>query len=619
MSDHDLVGDAWLLPASRYAKKRAATHASEVALFSQYVAMRDGCRLALDVYLPRPLSEAGSNDNAEKFPTIVIFTPYTRRFHSLDSEVEISPNTARYTSFFPRFGYAVVVVDIRGTGASFGTRIALRSPQERDDAGEIAQWIVEQPWSDGQLASTGISYLGAAACFFASTGHPAIKAIAPLFAVSDIYSEQLFPGGMSSNVWSRDYDTLMVSLDNNDRAALTRFAYFGDSRLIGPMPVDEDPDGRLLAMAIAEHRNNFRLHDMMPELAFRGEGLLHDPGLNTDACSPFSYLKQGIRPDLPVYSISGWYDGGGYANGAISRFLSLAGKHDRLLLGPWDHGARINVSPWRAHSGSDFMMLYELLRFFDEHVLGKDTGLSQEAPIHYYCIHAQRWLTAQSWPPVSSTQRYYLKAGRSMGTQADLVPDSDAYQVRFDTTTGQNTRWERLGARDVETYYADWNERTDNMLNYVSDVFDRDTELSGHIVVSLSFESSQEDAALFIYASEFETDGSLRYMTEGMLRALHRRVAEAPPEYASTWPWRRFHRADAERLRPGAAETAHFALLPISWCLKKGSRLCLSVAGADVDHFPQVPHGRPPRLTLRFGGDTGSFLELPVRQMPAAS
>ena len=82
-------------------------------------------------------------------------------------------------------GYAVVVVDVRGTGASFGTRDSFRSPREREDSREIADWIVAQPWSDGRIGSTGISYLGAAADFLASTGHPAVKAIAPLFAVWD--------------------------------------------------------------------------------------------------------------------------------------------------------------------------------------------------------------------------------------------------------------------------------------------------------------------------------------------------------------------------------------------------------------------------------------------------
>jgi predicted acyl esterase len=54
---------------------------------------------------------------------------------------------------------------------------------------------VSEPWSDGRIGATGISYLGAAADFLASTGHPAVKAIAPLFSVWDTYGDHYYPGG----------------------------------------------------------------------------------------------------------------------------------------------------------------------------------------------------------------------------------------------------------------------------------------------------------------------------------------------------------------------------------------------------------------------------------------
>ncbi|MEB2398249.1 MAG: CocE/NonD family hydrolase [Alcaligenaceae bacterium] len=616
MSDNDSTGSAWHVAPSAYAAKRdASCNLRKDRVFSRYVRMSDGCRLAVDVYLPGCAEDGDGRAMTRRFPTIVIFTPYTRRFSTTDANVENAPNIAKYRDFFVPYGYAVVVVDLRGTGASFGTRIALRSPKERDDTQEIAQWIVEQPWSDGTIGSTGISYLGAASCFLASTGHAAVKAIAPLFAVSDIYAEQLFPGGILSRIWSRNYDELMVALDRNDRRALERFAYFGDPRLSGPQPVDEDDDGRLLEQALDGHKNNFRLHDMMPELAFRDEGPLHDPSLKTDACSPYYYLKSGMNPGVPVYSVSGWYDGGGYANGAISRFLSLAGPRDRLLLGPWDHGARTNISPWRARPASDFPLMHELLRFFDQHVQGLETRLDDESPVHYYCVHAERWMSAQAWPPVADTRRMYFGSGAKLAGEPLPASAGDSYQVHFDTTTGTHTRWERLGAHEIDTYYDDWAGRDAELLNYTSDVFQEDTELSGHIVVSISFTCSETDAALFVYASEVEEDGTRRYMTEGMLRMLHRQTLPPPAAYATTWPYRSFHRKDARLLAPGRPDVARFALLPISWCLKAGSRLRLSIAGADADHFPQVPHGRPPRLDIHIGGADGSYVDIPVRPL----
>lgn len=610
MSDLDSAGAAWQLAPSLYLQTRPASHTLPAAPVSFYLPMRDGCRIAIDVYLP----QGGQAD--ERFPTITIFTPYNRRFKLVGEGAEQTPNAAKYRDMFVPRGYALVVVDMRGTGASFGIRDSLRSPKEREDSREIADWIVAQPWSSGVIGSTGVSYLGAAACFLASTGHPAVKAIAPLFSVSDIYNEQLFPGGMLSRVWSRDYDDLMLALDHNDPVKTAKYPYFNDPRLSGPQPVDEDMDESLLAEAIAGHFDNFSLHDMMPELAFRDEGPLHDVDLRTDICSPFYYQREGTAADVAIYSISGWCDGGGYANGSITRYLTMKGPKDRLLLGPWDHGARTNISPWRTQPGSQFPLMAEVLRFFDQHLLGRETGIDDEAPIHYYSIHAEQWHAANAWPPVPNTRWFPATHGDLRAARA-LDESSVSYQVDFTTTTGTETRWERLGAANIQDYFFDWHGRDQALLNFTTEVLTEDTEVSGHIVASFKVASSRRDAALFVYASEVEADGSTRYITEGMLRALHRATAEAPEDYLTTWPYRTFFRRDTRQLTPGVAERLEFALLPVSWTLKRGSRLRISVAGADADHFPPVPNGQPPLLTFVLGGEDGSFIDVPMRKAGA--
>jgi putative CocE/NonD family hydrolase len=615
MSDRDTQGNAWKVPASAYLQTRPSHFMVPDRPESRYVEMRDGCRLALDVYVPQPIAGAAQAGAAGTYPTVAIFTPYNRRFRQRAPGAEPSPNAAKYRDAFVPKGYAVVVVDVRGTGASFGTRDALRSPTERDDYFEIAEWIVAQPWSNGRIGSTGISYLGAAACFLASTGHPAVKAIAPLFSVSDIYSEQLYPGGMLSKVWVQAYDDLMVALDQDQRDMVARFPYFNDPRFDGPERVDADTDGSLLRAAIAEHRNNFTLADLAPEFAFRDGAALHDPKLDSGSCSPYRYLD-GIAPDVAVYNISGWYDGGGYANGAITRFLSLPAHDSRLLLGPWDHGARTNVSPWRERAASDFPLLAEVLRFFDHHLMDMPTGLDEEARVHYYSIHDDRWHAAPAWPPTAASQRLFLGEAGALAATAPANASRLDTQVSFDWSTGRNTRYERLGAANIEDYYTDWHERVGDLPGFDTGPLATPLAIAGHVIVRLGVASSQPDAALFVYLSEVEASGQVRYITEGMLRALHRRTAPCPPEYRTTWPYRSFSKAHACRLVPGAVETLEFALLPVAWTLAAGSRLRVSVAGADRGHFPQVPHGRPPLLSLHIGGENGCHIELPVREQP---
>jgi hypothetical protein len=615
MPDRDDLGGAWRVPPSEYLKRRPETHRVPEPR-ACYVTMRDGVRLAVDYFVPESRAEGhpgeGRGPIPNKFPTIVILTPYYRRFAVVGTGAEPSPNAAKYRDFFIPRGYAMVVCDVRGTGASFGTRDSFRSPRERDDHLEIAEWIVQQPWSNGVIGSTGISYLGAAACFLASTGHPGVKAIAPLFAVHDTYSDHVFPGGLKCITVTETYDDLVTALDQDLRERLKPYPYFNDARYAGPAPVDEDVDESLVEAAIREHRDSFKLRDLAPELAFREEAAPHDPGLHSGACSPYWYM-QGAKGRVAVYSISGWYDGSAFAHGSIARYLTLAGRDDRLLLGPWDHGARTNGSPWRDTVLPEFPLMAEVLRFFDEHLMGLDTGIRDEAPIHFHTVHGEKWQSSREWPPRAEPTRLYLRRGGTLSADAPAEETRVAHQVRFAMGTGRSTRFERLGAFAVTDFYGDWHGRDDGMARFTTAPFERAVELTGHAIVRLDIATSERDGAVFAYLSEIDGAGHARYITEGALRMLHRKTAGPPVHSRTTWPWRSYHRADAQLMEPGVPQVMHFALLPISWTIAAGSCLRLSIAGADGDHFAQVPHGRPPRFEIVLGGAEPSSIELPLR------
>src|SRR6185503_676041 len=605
MPDRDDLGSAWRVPPSRYLAGRPAEF-SVGKPTSLYVAMADGCRLALDVYLP-------NGDASRRWPTVLILTPYVRRFEVAPGNdgVEPSPNTYRYREMFVPRGYAVVVVDARGTGASFGSRDSFRSPRERGDYKAIADWIVDQPWSDGRIGATGISYLGAACDFLASTGHTAVKAIAPLFAVWDTWADNYYPGGMLIKRLALVYDELMLALDHDRRDLRKQFSYFANPALLGPLPVDEDRDGSLAKAAVREHLANFRMPDFMTEFKCRDDSLPYDPSFTPASFSPYNYVDE-IPHDVAVYAVSGWTDGAGYANGTLSRYMTLPNKNKHVLLGPWDHGARVNSSPWRARQEPEFPVLGEVLRFFDQHLAGRDTGLADEDPVHYFAVHAEEWRSAKSWPPVTGTRRYYLAANRQL---AEAQPnDSAADEVKADFTAGSGTqtRYERIAGIDATHYYNDWQEREGKLAGFTTAPLEAPLDIAGHTVVSLWLASSEPDAAVFAYLSEVEADGTARYVTEGVLRAIHRAEAPPPRTYKATWPWRTFARKDAKPMPIGEAQLLRFALLPIAWRFTKGSRIRLSISGADADHFVQTPHGRPPTLKLMSGAEQASMLELPV-------
>lgn len=604
MPDRDDLGSAWKVPPSRYLAGRPAEHRVGSPR-SVYVAMADGCRLAVDVMLP-------DGDASRRWPTVLILTPYVRRFQlAAGSNVEPSPNSYRYRDMFVPRGYAVVVVDARGTGASFGTRDSFRSPRERADYREIADWIAGQPWSDGRIGATGISYLGAACDFLASTGHKAVKAIAPLFAVWDTWADNYYPGGMLIKRLALVYDELMLALDHDRRDLRSKFSYFADPALQGPMPVDDDKDGSLARQAVKEHLANFRMPDFMTEFKFRDDTLAYDPSFSSASFGPYNYLDQ-IPEDVAVYAVSGWMDGAGYANGTLSRFLSLPNAQRRIMLGPWDHGARVNVSPWRSRVEPELPLLGEVLRFFDQHLAGRDTGLLDEAPIHYFAMHAEEWRSAASWPPVKGSRQFFTAPDQRLAKSPQDKAAPTAYQADFTVGSGAQTRYERIAGIDATAYYADWTEREHHLLSFTSEPLASPLEIAGHPVVSLWLSSSEPDAAVFVYLSEVEADGTARYVTEGLLRAIHRAEAPAPRNYKTTWPWRTFARKDAKPMPVGEPQLLRFALLPTAWRFAAGSRIRLSIAGGDADHFVQTPHGRPPLLTVMSGAGMATRLDLPT-------
>lgn len=604
MSDRDHDSAAWRVPPGTYLAGRPAPYTLPDRPFSVYVGMRDGVRIAVDVYLPQ------GEGAPQRVPTIVIATPYYRRFRTSDPAAENSPMAFRYRDAFVPRGYALLVMDVRGTGASFGHRDSFRSPKERDDYGEIVQWIVDQPWSDGRVGATGISYPGAASVFLASTGHPAVQAVAPLFVINDIYTDQLYPGGMLSRVWVEDYNDCIVALDHDRTEDLRQYAYFGDRRLLGPEPVDDDPDGHELQRAMREHRQSFNLRDAAGEYFYRSDGLAQDPGLTLDICSPGHYLDR-IRPEVALLSVSGWYDGSGYSNATISRFLTVNPDRHHLLLGPWDHGARTNGSPWRAAQAPEFPLFAEVIRFFDHHLMGLPTGLDRESPVHYFSLHREAWAESDRWPPLPRSTTLHLDAG-ALVPQPPAAATELALQVDFTATTGRQTRWERLGLRDVPTYYGDWAAHEAALPHLDTAPLPTATEFTGHAIARLWVASTEPDAAVFVYLSEVEADGRVRYVTEGFLRALHRHTADRPPQYRGDWTFHPCTRAHAQPLVPDEPALLEIALLPVSWVFAPGSRLRLSLAGADALHFPPVPHGRPPRLRFLCGGTQGSSLHLPL-------
>ena len=594
------------MPPGQYLGKRPATH-SVPAPFSLYLEMPDGVKLAADIYVP----DGDRPDDG--FPALLHLTPYYRRFALKENAAcitEACPNAFKFRDMFVARGYAMVVVDVRGTGASFGSRDSFRSPAEREDFRTILDWVAEQDWCNGRIGATGISYVGAAAGFAATTGHDALKAIAPISAVWDTWLDHLYPGGLLLTNLAQSYDRLMQALDLDQRKNVATYPYFADPNFAGPAPVDDDEDSETLAAALRDHEANISLTDFIREFPFHDSALPYDSAFTPASFSPHTYSRSN-KLDLAVLSISGWMDGA-YMNGAIARFLTLGPKRNHLLLGPWDHGARTNVSPFREDIEPQFHLLAEILRFFDEYIQQRETGLSSEAPVHYFSMAAEQWKTAQSWPPSGKNSRKYFLAPDSALRDEPVDGSSMLIETDFSFGTGRNTRYGRLAALNITDYYTSWDARSRDLPRFVSAPLETEMTVSGHPVLTLTLECGQPDAAVIVYLEDVSPEGKRRYVTEGMLRALHRKLDDPPATYKANWPYHSGNRAHAAPLMPGEATELVLAMLPTSWRFNEGHRVALSVAGADKDNYIRIPYGRPGNWKLQLGGASAPCLDLPL-------
>ncbi|MEK9672419.1 MAG: CocE/NonD family hydrolase [Rhodospirillaceae bacterium] len=591
-------------------------------IISQYVAVRDGTRLAVDIHLPGTAAKT-----PEKFPAVCVFTPYYRRFAlgpGAPADLDAAPTVAFYRDMFVPRGYALITVDVRGSGASFGARDGFRSPRERLDHHDIADWVSRQPWCSGAIGATGISYPGAASDFLASTLHPSVKAVAPISAVWDTWSNHLYPGGVLCNCIIKNYGALTEALDQDDRDAIPRGAYFYHPERCGPAPVDEDPDGKLLKQALKDHAGNFDMQDFAQQMRFRDQPLSDHPDYTSALISPYHYATRRQDTHTAYLTLSGWMDGH-YQVGTVQRFKWLTNPASRMILGPWDHGARAQASPWRGTAPEDRNAAQQpfvaaaVLRFFDEHLMGRKTGLKDEARVHYYTMAAEAWQASDAWPPRDAADMtLHFRADGALATDPPTDDEAaDAYQGDYDCRTGKHTRYDRLYLGLIDTYYDDWDGRDRAMLTYTSDPLDHDMEVTGHPSVDLHFTSTEKDCAFFVYLEDVvPADGGTPeravYVTEGVFRALHRRGAAHLANIPSTGPGHSFNMADARHLTPGRVHEAEFQLAPTSYLFRAGHRIRIAIALADSDHFSRIPDGRPPRITVLRQQGRESRLILPA-------
>lgn len=547
----------------------------EVVCLTEYVAMRDGVRLAVDII--RPAHNGVPTD--EPLPVIWSHTRYGR-------------GCGNFHSHFVGYGYVVAQVDARGTGDSEGLRLIDFSPLEARDAYDMTEWLAAQPWSTGKIGMGGRSYLGTTQMWAASQAPPSLVAIMPEMHLFDQYHDVGYQNGilmMAGVRWmererqrdaSTGHDQTLLSLLDT-APSITSFPY-RDSAL----------DPVLLGIA-------------GPLLGY-DESM--GPAQPHALLSPHSVIEQINASGVAIYQIGGWLDT--YPASELRWFGNLTGPQ-RLVMTDWDHGGREN---W---------LITEARRWFDYWLKGIDNGIMDEPPLRYTVINAaDPWRTADTWPLSQEERQIMYFSPESAGSIASVNDGSlvvaapagesaTAYTVDYTLSMGETNRWSRaMEGRQLDYASDALAAHAERALTFTSPPLDADLEVTGHPVVHVWVSATATDSDVFVYLEEVTEAGPV-YVTEGRLRASRR--ALNPPPYANFGlPWHGGYESDIQPLTPGEPVELVFDLLPTGYLFRTGNQLRVVITGADAYGFEALAYDPPAVLTLYQSEAMRSYIDLPV-------
>ncbi len=311
--------------------------------------MSDGLDLSANLWLP---VAAGGSEEA-RIPAILEMIPYRK------DDWRASGDEARGRWFAAR-GYAFCRLDVRGTGSSPGIALDEYTERETRDGYEAVGWLAAQPWSNGNVGMWGISYGGFTSIQVAALRPPALKAIVPMYATDDRYTDDVhYVGGVPTASELTQYAVAMVA--NN--ALPPRPSFRGDAWL-------------------EEWRQRI---ERTPVWLVEWLRQQHDgPYWRQGSLAP-SYE----RIEAAMLMFGGWMDS--YID-PVFRMLERCRAPRRAIVGNWVH-----EYPDDGYPGPNLDWLHETVRFFDHWLKGVPNGVMEEPMLTWF---RRRWAPPEAFPRV---------------------------------------------------------------------------------------------------------------------------------------------------------------------------------------------------------------------------
>ena len=569
---------------------------------SSFIKTDDSLYLAADIFLPKQLPLK------TKIPTILYLTRYVRSLQlkfpvNIFKDPVLADVSEDEIKFFTSYGYACIIVDARGTGASTGTRKMEFSQQEAKDGRNIINWITSQSWANGIIGTTGVSYVGTMAEMLLMNQLPQIKACIARSNIFDLYGYILFPGGIRQSPFIEIWKKLTNEMDNND------FSFAGKSSkyIRGVHAVNKD--FKKLKQAISEHQKNFDIVKGMNGMMYRDDSLtgINEPLRNF---STYNLQNEISKSQTPIFRISGWYDGA-LSKSCIDGYNNTTNTK-RVLLGPWDHGPTGNASPFAATTKLTFPIFTEMLRFFDHYLKGIDNGIDKEPLFNYFTIGEEKWKASNEWPPANTQMlKYYFSHDTTLQTDPSNTNSGKIkYQIDYTASSGNSSRWNSIASTYMNgpTHYTDRKEEDRKLICFQSGILEDTIIITGHPVINLTLSIPTTAIHIFCYLEDVSPDGKITYITEGLFNPLHKNIDSSNSVYKACYPAHSFNKKDFSSIKANEKFNITFDLLPVSYAVKKGHRIRVAIAGADKGHFDE-PGYKPDYLNIHIGDK--SFIEIP--------
>ena len=586
----------------------------EVRKTTAMVAMRDGVRLATDIYLP-----AGDGP----FPTLLERTPYGRNAQTRRERTAADPRPMRRGEVAARFagnGYAVVVQDCRGRFDSEGRFTKYLG--EANDGADTMAWLLGQPWCNSRIGTYGLSYAAHTQTALASR-RP--RGLAAMFiecgGFANAYRGGIRHGGafeLKQATWAHR-NAQRDGVDAEDGAAMHALAGEDIGAWFAALPWRR---GHSPLSSVPEYedylfeqweRGSFDDYWRQPEFYAAGHYDAFD--------------------GIPVMLMCGWWDP--YAQTTTDNYLGISRRANgsaHMVLGPWTHGERsvthagdVDFGPAAALDGtvaSDYLQMR--LSWFDRWLKPNAAGPAHEPTVRYFCMgggsglrtadgrldHGGGWHEARDWPvPGTAFVPWYLQPDGSLG----LSPAGEDAVVGYEfdpsnpvpTIGGSVTSGEPLmvaGAYDQKTHEGVFGARTphgplaerDDVLVFRSPPLAQDLDVTGPVLIKLWISSDAPDTdftAKLIDEHPPSADypgGYAMNVTDGILRCRYRKSWEQP-----------------EMLAPGEVAEVTIEPMPTSNLFKAGHRIRLDISSSNFPRFDVNPNtGAPegsagPRRTAR--------------------